>query len=229
LAAVCGRFGDAALCKTMAQGNGLDADKPFEAGERVSIPFEELKGHDETLEILIGVHEARASLARGDYAAALAGLEAAHVGRPDDPAFAFELGATLYEAGDYAGAATAFAAAHGTAPEDEEIILYAALAAAEAGDAAGAKATLEGLTVSRPDFPYGLYVLGGILTADGEYVAGRHHLFKYLESADPPLTGRYAREMIKESARAEMAAAAAEASKKEGEGEKGPAREAGPE
>jgi tetratricopeptide (TPR) repeat protein len=228
LAALSGRFDDAALRKTLASETGRDPAAPFEAGERISIPFEKLGGHDEALEAFIAVHDARARRARGDYAAAIAGLAAVHAARPDDPALAFELGATLYEAGDYAAAAAAFDAARKTAPNDEEVILYAALAAAEAADVTTASAVLEELAAGRPDFPYCRYVLGEILITAGEYVAGRHQLFEYLKSADPALTGRYARERIKESARAEMAAAARALTEAAKEEEATPAREAGP-
>lgn len=231
LAALSARFGgDAALMKTLVRETGRPADTPFDAGERVAIPFESLKGHGAVLKTFALVHRAREARARGDYAAALEALEAAHAAAPDDPAITFELGATYYEAGDYARAAASLAAARALAPQDEEVTLTFALATAEAGEADAAVATLEALAAARPDFLYALYVLGEVEVKAGRYPAGRHHLFEYLKRHDEGLVAAYAREAIKASARAEMEAAARalEGAPLQEKEEPKPAREAGP-
>ena len=231
VAALSARFGGGErLAKTLAREAGRDATAPFEAGERVAVQFESLEKHRDILEAFALVHEARAARARGDYAGALEALEGAHTRAPHDPAIAFELGATCYEAGDYARAASSLAAARSLAPEDEEVTLTYALATAEAGDADGAVAALEELAAARADFRYGLYVLGEMQLKTGDYAAGRHHLFEYLKRNDEGLVAGYAREAIKASARAEMEAAARaleKAARPEKE-KKAPAREAGP-
>ena len=95
VAALSTRFGgDERLTKTLAREAGRDAAAPFEAGERVAVPFESVKKHREILETFALVDEARGLRARGDYAGALEALKAAHTAAPDDPALAFELGAT---------------------------------------------------------------------------------------------------------------------------------------
>lgn len=231
LAALSARFGgDERLTKILVREAGREADAPFEAGERVAIPFEKIKKHRDVVEAFALVHEARGARARGDYAGALEALQAACAARPDDPSLAFELGATYYEAGDYGRAAAALGEARERAPEDEEVILAFALAAAEVGDLDGAAAALEDLASARPDFAHAFYVLGEILVEAGDYAAGRHYLFEYLKRNDEGLAAGYAREGIKASARAEMEAAAralagtAGAEKEEAT----PAREAGP-
>ncbi len=230
LAALSARFGgDEGLAKILVREAGREANAPFEAGERVPIPFEKIKKHPDVVEAFVLVHEAREARARGDYAGALKALRAAYAVRPDDPSLAFELGATYYEAGDYARAAAALGEARERAPEDEEVALTYALAAAEAGGAEAAVATLERLAAQRPDFPYGLYVLGEMEIKMGRYAAGRHHLFEYLRRSDKGLVAAYAREGIKASARAEMEAAARALEEAPREEEKAaPAREAGP-
>lgn len=230
-AALSARFGgDARLAKVLTRETGRDAGAPFESGERLRVRFESLEKYRDVVEAFALVHEARARRAEGDYAAAVAALEEACAARPDDPAFAFELGAVRYEAGDYAGAAAALGRARDLAPDDEETTLTLALALAEAGDVATATALLEGLAASRPDFAFGLYVLGELQLRAGDYPAGRHHLFEYLKrNAEGLLAGR-AREGIKASARAEMEAAAralAEGGRDDNEKAK-PSREAGP-
>ena len=226
-AALSERFGGGArLAKVLTRTTGRDGEAPFDAGERLAIPFESLKKYDDVAAAFALVHEARARRAEGDYAAAVAALEEACAARPDDPAFAFELGAVRYEAGDYAGAGAALGLARDLAPDDEETTLWLALALAEGGDAATATALLEALAASRPDFAFGLYALGEMQLRAGDYPAGRHHLFEYLKrNAEGMLAGR-AREGIKASARAEMEAAARALEKAEEEAT--PAREAGP-
>jgi len=229
LAALSARFGgDERLTKILVREAGREADAPFEAGERVAIPFEKIKKHPDVVEAFALVHEARGARARGDYAGALEALRAAYAARPDDPSLAFELGATYYEAGDYGRAAAALGEARERAPEDEEVILAFALAEAEAGDVDGAAAALEDLTSARPDFLYGLYVLGDMEIKAGRNAAGRHHLFEYLKRNGDGLVARYAREGIKASARAEMEAAARALEKAPKEEKTKPAREAGP-
>jgi tetratricopeptide (TPR) repeat protein len=231
LAALRARFGgDERLTKILVREAGREADAPFDAGERVAIPFEKIKKHPDVVEAFALVHEARGARARGDYAAALEALQAACAARPDDPSLAFELGATYYEAGDYGRAAAALDEARERALDDEEVALTYALATAEAGGVEAAVATLEGLAAQRPDFLYGLYVLGEIEVKAGDYPAGRHYLFEYLKRADEGLAARYAREGIKASARAEMEAAARALEEAAGaeEEEATPAREAGP-
>ncbi len=230
LAALSARFGgDENLTKTLSREAGRAADVPFDAGERVTIPFESLKGHRDVIETFALVREARERRARGDYAAALAAFKAAYAARADEPAVAFELGATYYEAGDYARGAGTLARANALAPQDEEVILMLALATAEAGDAAKGATLLRELAAARPDFRYGLYVLGELDVRAGDYPAGRHYLFEYLKSNGEGLVAAYAREAIKASARAEMEAAA-RALEKAGAAkeEAGPPREAGP-
>lgn len=230
VAALSARFGgDERLTKTLAREAGRDAAAPFEAGERVALRLENLKKHREILETFALVREARAARERGDYAGALEALKAAHTAAPDDPALAFELGATYYEAGDYARAASSLTTARSLAPDDEEVTLTFALATAEAGDADGAVAALEELAAARADFLYVLYVLGEVLLKSGDYPAGRHHLFEYLRRNDGGLVAGYAREGIRASARAEMEAAARALEKAPAEEEAAtPAREAGP-
>jgi len=231
VAALSARFGgDERLTKTLAREAGRDAAEPFDAGERVTVQLESLKKHREILETFALVREARAARVRGDYAGALEALKAASAAAPDDPALAFELGATYYEAGDYARAEASLATARSLAPDDEEVTLTYALATAEAGDAEGAVAALEELAAARADFLYGLYVLGEVQIKSGDYPAGRHQLFEYLKRNDEGVVAAYAREGIKASARAEMEAAARaleEAARAEEE-EATPAREAGP-
>jgi tetratricopeptide (TPR) repeat protein len=231
LAALSARFGgDESLAKILVREAGREADAPFEAGERVAIPFEKIEKHRDIVEAFALVREARGARARGDYAGALEALRAANAVRPDDPSLAFELGATYYEAGDYARAAAALGEARERAPEDEEVALTYALAAAEAGRTEAAVATLEGLAAQRPDFVCGLYVLGEMEIKVGRYAAGRHHLFEYLKRNGGGVVAWYAREGIKASARAEMEAAARaleEAPRREEEETKRP-REAGP-
>ena len=208
-AALSARFGgDGRLAKIFTRETGRDADAPFGAGERLSISFEGLKQYRDALEAFALVREARARRAAGDYAAAVAALEAACASRPDDPSFAFELGYTYWEAGDYAGAAEALGLARDLAPDDEETTLLLALAVAEGGDVAGATALLAELAASRADFAFGLYVLGELQLRAGDYPAGRHHLFEYLKKNNEGLAAGYAREGVKASARAEMEAAA---------------------
>lgn len=230
-AALSARFGgDARLAKVLVRASGRETTAPFEAGERVAVPFESLKKHRAILETFVRVHEGRACRRRGDYAAAAAALAAAHAAAPDDPALAFELGTTYYEAGDYSRAAATLATAHALAPEDEEVTVAFALAAAEAGEAASAVAALEELVARRPDFRYGRYVLGEVQLRSGDYPAGRHHLFEYLKRNEEGVVAAFAREGIKASARAELAAAARaqeEAAEPEEEAP-APAREAGP-
>jgi tetratricopeptide (TPR) repeat protein len=228
LAALSARFGgDERLAKTLAREAGREADAPFEAGERVAVPFGSL--NDDAVEAFALVHQARDARARGDYAAALAALTEAHSRAPRDPAIAFELGATYYEAGDYARAASSLAAARALAPEDEEVALTFALAAAEAGDVDGAVGALAELVAARPDFLYALYVLGEVEVKAGRYPAGRHHLFEYLKRHGEGLVAWYAREAIKASARAEMEAAARALKEAPAEKEGAtPAREVGP-
>ncbi|NIT36059.1 MAG: tetratricopeptide repeat protein [candidate division Zixibacteria bacterium] len=230
VAALSARFGgDEGLTKILVREARREADAPFEAGERVAIPFEKIKKHRDIVEAFALVHEARGARARGEYAAALEALRAAYAARPDDPSLAFELGATYYEAGDYGRAAAALGGARERAPDDEEVILAFALAAAEAGDAEGAVATLAELATQRPDFLYALYVLAEMEIKMGKYAAGRHHLFEYLRQRDKGLVAAYAREGIKASARAEMEAAARALGEAAREEEKAtPAREAGP-
>lgn len=230
VAALSARFGgDERLAKTLARGAGRDAAAPFDAGERVAVQFESIEKYREILEAFALVHRAREARARGDYAGALAALEAAAAAAPDDPALAFELGATYYEAGDYARAAASLAAARSLAPQDEEVTLTYALAAAEAGNVDGAVAALEELAAARADFRYALYVLGEVEIKAGRYPAGRHHLFEYLKRNDGGLVAGYAREGIKASARAEMEAAARALKEAPREKEEAtPAREAGP-
>jgi tetratricopeptide (TPR) repeat protein len=227
LAALSARFGgDERLAKTLAREAGRAADAPFEAGERVAVPFESL--NDDAAKAFALVHEARGARARGDYAGALAALAEARSRAQQDPAIAFELGATYYEAGDYARAAASLAAARALAPEDEEVALTFALAAAEAGDVDGAVAALEDLVAARPDLLYALYVLGEVEVKAGRYPAGRHHLFEYLKRHGDGLVAGYAREAIKASARAEMEAAARALKEAPPEKEEvTPAREAG--
>ncbi|UCH77808.1 MAG: tetratricopeptide repeat protein [Candidatus Coatesbacteria bacterium] len=230
-AALSARFGgDARLAKTLAREAGREAEAPFEAGERVAVRFESLKKHRKMLEAFALVHEGRAHRRRGDYAAAAAALAAAHAAAPDDPALAFELGATYYEAGDYPPAVAFLGTARSLAPDDEEVTLTFALAAAEAGEAAAAVTALEALAAARPGFRYGLYLLGEVQLKSGDYPASRHHLFETLRRNEEGIVATFAREGIKASARAELAAAARmreEAARAEKE-ETAPPREAGP-
>jgi len=230
-AALSARFGgDARLAKTLARASGRETAAPFEAGERMAVPFESLTNHREIWEAFVQVHEARAHRRRGDYAAATEALAAASAAAPDDPALVFELGATYYEAGDYSRAAAALATARALAPEDEEVTAAFALATAEAGDPAGAVAALEELASARPDFRYGLYLLGTVQVDCGHYAAGRHHLFEYLKRNEEGIIAAFAREAIKASARAELEAAARALEETAGAKteEATPAREAGP-
>jgi predicted Zn-dependent protease len=228
-AALSARFGgDARLAKVLTREAGRDPEAPFDAGERLRVPFESLEKYREVVEAFALAHEARARRAAGDYAEAVAALEAACAARPDDPAFAFELGAVRYEAGDYAGAAAALSRGRDLAPDDEEATLMLALALAEAGDVATATALLEGLAASRPDFAFGLYVLGELQLRAEDYPAGRHYLFEYLKRNAAGLLAGRAREGIKASARAEMEAAARALEKAPKEEKTKPAREAGP-
>jgi hypothetical protein len=224
------RFGgDEGLAKVLTQESGRDAAAPFAAGERLAVPFESLTGYDEAVGAFALVHEARGRRAAGDYAGAIAALEAACAARPDDPSFAFELGAVRYEAGDYAGAAGALSRARALAPADEEVTILLALARAEAGEEDAAKALLADLAASRADFPFALYALGELQLRAADYVAGRHHLFEYLKRKPEGLVAAYAREGIKASARAEMEAARArEEAPRAGKGKAKPAREPGP-
>jgi tetratricopeptide (TPR) repeat protein len=230
-AALSARFGgDERLAKTLVRESGREPEAPFEPGERVAVQFESLKKHRKILETFALVHEGRTHRRRAAYAAASAALAAAHAAAPDDPALAFELGATCYEAGDYSRAVAALAAARSLAPDDEEVAVTFALAAAEAGEAERAVAALEELAAARPDFRYGLYVLGEVQLKSGDYAAGRHHLFEYLKRNEKGVVATFAREGIKGSARAELAAAA-RAQEEAAEAEKGepaPPREAGP-
>jgi len=230
-AALSARFGgDDRLAKILTRETGRDVDAPFGAGERLPISFEGLKQYRDALEAFALVREARARRAAGDYAAAVAALEAACASRPDDPSFAFELGAVRYDAGDYAGAAEALGLARDLAPDDEETTLTLALALAEGGDVAAATALLTELAASRADFAFVLYVLGEIQLKSGDYPAGRHQLFEYLKRNGEGVVAGYAREGVKASARAEMEAAARalEEPARAEKDKKKPAREAGP-
>ena len=228
-AALSARFGGGArLAKVLTRGTARDPSAPFEAGERLAVPFENLKDYDEAVAAFALVHEARLRRAEGDCAAAVAALEAACAARADDPAFAFELGATRYDAGDYAGAAEALSHARDLAPDDEETTLLLALALVEAGDAPAGISLLEELAARRPDFVFGRYVLGEIQLREGDYAAGRHQLFEYLKQSDEGLPAEYAREGIRASARAEMEAAARALEEATADEKATPTREAGP-
>jgi len=228
-AALSARFGgDARLAKILTRETGRDADAPFAAGERLRVPFESLEKFGDVARAFALVHEARARRAEGDYAAAVAALGEARASRPDDPAFAFELGAIRYEAGDYVGAAEALGRARDLAPDDEETTLVLALALAEGGDVVAGAALLEDLAASRLDFAFGLYVLGELQLRAGDNPAGRHYLFEYLKRNAAGLLAGRAREGIKASARAEMEAAARALEKAPKEEKTKPAREAGP-
>jgi thioredoxin-like negative regulator of GroEL len=197
--------GDAALAKALADGR--DAGATFGAGERLVISSRQLKRSKALRAALAEAATGRAALARGDYAAAIAGLEPAYAVYPQDPAFAYELGWAYYGSGDYPRAAAALAAAAAAVPEDDDVRLAYALALAAAGRAEDAAALWTAYADGHGEDNFGRFAAASFAYAARQYPTARHLYFEYLKREENGFAAALAREGVRSTARDEMAAA----------------------